>query len=236
MMKWYMISEFRGQLYGYRRLTMTDTPSNTDPLQSAIAPDFSSVPTQALDALRMKFSQLTASLSKIRDEMSRAELPQWYTLQAQLTVTLSQLSSLTNTLDHYEETLDATVAYPLPSFPTTTHEGLITTLMRKKNIPEVDEWIKDAKETNGLDVDSLSDAEIKKLINKDKDITSWATKCLLDERAKHSYTGLYTTKERQTESIDDRDNLYTSSVSNVKTSRPFSVDKVLKFVNQGESY
>ena len=102
---------------------MSDTPSNPDPLQSSVSADFSNVPTQALDALRMKLSQLTASLAKIRDEMSKAELPQWYSLQAQLMVTLTQLSSLTNTLDHYEETLDSTVAYPLPSFPTTAHEG-----------------------------------------------------------------------------------------------------------------
>lgn len=213
---------------------MSDTPSNADPLQSSVSADFSNVPTQALDALRMKLSQLTASLAKIRDEMSKAELPQWYSLQAQLMVTLTQLSSLTNTLDHYEETLDSTVAYPLPSFPTTAHEGLITTLMRKKNIPEVDEWIKDARETNGIDVENLSDEEIKKLINKDKDITSWATKCIIDERSKHSYNGLHSAKELKELSMDESSNIYPSSVSTVKTSRPFSVDKLLKFVHQGE--
>ncbi|KAL2706888.1 Mediator of RNA polymerase II transcription subunit 8 [Kluyveromyces marxianus] len=213
---------------------MSDTPSNPDPLQSSVSADFSNVPTQALDALRMKLSQLTASLAKIRDEMSKAELPQWYSLQAQLMVTLTQLSSLTNTLDHYEETLDSTVAYPLPSFPTTAHEGLITTLMRKKNIPEVDEWIKDARETNGIDVENLSDEEIKKLINKDKDITSWATKCIIDERSKHSYNGLHSAKELKELSMDESSNIYPSSVSTVKTSRPFSVDKLLKFVHQGE--
>ncbi|KAG0671311.1 mediator of RNA polymerase II transcription subunit 8 [Kluyveromyces marxianus] len=213
---------------------MSDTLSNPDPLQSSVSADFSNVPTQALDALRMKLSQLTASLAKIRDEMSKAELPQWYSLQAQLMVTLTQLSSLTNTLDHYEETLDSTVAYPLPSFPTTAHEGLITTLMRKKNIPEVDEWIKDARETNGIDVENLSDEEIKKLINKDKDITSWATKCIIDERSKHSYNGLHSAKELKELSMDESSNIYPSSVSTVKTSRPFSVDKLLKFVHQGE--
>ncbi|BAO38389.1 mediator of RNA polymerase II transcription subunit 8 [Kluyveromyces marxianus] len=213
---------------------MSDTPSNADPLQSSVSADFSNVPTQALDALRMKLSQLTASLAKIRDEMSKAELPQWYSLQAQLMVTLTQLSSLTNTLDHYEETLDSTVAYPLPSFPTTAHEGLITTLMRKKNIPEVDEWIKDARETNGIDVENLSDEEIKKLINKDKDITTWATKCIIDERSKHSYNGLHSAKELKELSMDESSNIYPSSVSTVKTSRPFSVDKLLKFVHQGE--
>lgn len=213
---------------------MSDTPSNPDPLQSSVSADFSNVPTQALDALRMKLSQLTASLAKIRDKMSKAELPQWYSLQAQLMVTLTQLSSLTNTLDHYEETLDSTVAYPLPSFPTTAHEGLITTLMRKKNIPEVDEWIKDARETNGIDVENLSDEEIKKLINKDKDITSWATKCIIDERSKHSYNGLHSAKELKELSMDESSNIYPSSVSTVKTSRPFSVDKLLKFVHQGE--
>lgn len=213
---------------------MSDTPSNADPLQSSVSADFSNVPTQALDALRLKLSQLTASLAKIRDEMSKAELPQWYSLQAQLMVTLTQLSSLTNTLDHYEETLDSTVAYPLPSFPTTAHEGLITTLMRKKNIPEVDEWIKDARETNGIDVENLSDEEIKKLINKDKDITTWATKCIIDERSKHSYNGLHSAKELKELSMDESSNIYPSSVSTVKTSRPFSVDKLLKFVHQGE--
>ena len=106
--------------------------------------------------------------------------------------------------------------------------------MRKKNIPEVDEWIKDARETNGIDVENLSDEEIKKLINKDKDITSWATKCIIDERSKHSYNGLHSAKELKELSMDESSNIYPSSVSTVKTSRPFSVDKLLKFVHQGE--
>lgn len=213
---------------------MTDTPSNTDALQTSVAADFSNVPSQALDALRMKLSQLTASLAKIRDEMSRAELPQWYTLQAQLTVTLTQLSSLTNTLDHYEETLDSTVAYPLPSFPTTAHEGLITTLMRKKNTPEVEEWIRSANESSGVDMESLNDTEVKKIIQKDNDITSWAINCLLDEKTKYTFNGLHTSKETNLDMLDGRSSLQKSSSYGIKTSKPFDVDKILKFVHQGE--
>lgn len=213
---------------------MADTPSTGDSMQASLPQDFKNVPSQALDALRMRLSQLIASLAKIRDEMSRAELPQWYTLQAQLTVTLTQLSSLTNTLHHYEEGLDAVVAYPLPSFPTTAHEGLITTLMRKKNIPEVDEWIRNARETSGIDVESVSDNQLKSAVQKNKEITAWATQCLIKERKNHSFTGLHTMRELNEDGIDAKANLYSSSISKVKTSKPFDTDSVLKFIHQGE--
>lgn len=101
---------------------------NQGSLQEDVSFDFNGVPGQALDAVRMRLAQLTHSLRRIRDEMSKAELPQWYTLQSQLNVTLSQLVSVTSTLQHFQETLDSTVVYPLPKFPTTSHESLVTTL------------------------------------------------------------------------------------------------------------
>lgn len=113
----------------------TSVPGTNDTLREDIKPQFNGVPTQAVDAVRMRLAQLTHSLRRIRDELSRAELPQWYSLQSQLNVTLSQIMSVTSTMEHFQDLLDSTVVYPLPNFPTTSHEGLLTTLLRKKKHP-----------------------------------------------------------------------------------------------------
>lgn len=222
-----------------KRSKMSQNSSSSDPpipvLQDEAKYDFKNVPAQALDALRMRLAQLTHSLAKIRDEMSRADLPQWYSLQAQLSVTLTQLSSLTSTLQHFEDTLDSTVVFPLPNFPTTAHEGLLTTLLRKKNIPEVEDWIKDAKDTAGIDVDRMSEQEIEELIQKDKELTDWALEFVEKERSNHAFHGLHTAKELEQGMGKPAHEEYRSSAIKNKPSKPFSTNKVLKFVYQGDT-
>ncbi|AGO12112.1 AaceriAEL252Cp [[Ashbya] aceris (nom. inval.)] len=212
---------------------MSQPPPLTEPADTSLKYDYSNVPAQALDAIRMRLAQLTHSLSKIRDDMSKADLPQWYSLQAQLSVTLTQLSSLTSTLQHFEDTLECTVPYPLPSFPTTAHEGLLTTLMRKKQIPEVENWIKDAIDHSGLDLEGENWDEIEAAIQRDKSTTARALDFINQEYSNYSFQGLYTAEELSKNLGDPQSMIYRSGTSNAKPKAPFSVDSILSFMYQG---
>ncbi|AET40900.1 RNA polymerase II mediator complex subunit MED8 Ecym_7044 [Eremothecium cymbalariae DBVPG len=214
---------------------MSQPAALTDPLGSVPKYDFSNVPVQAFDAVRMKLAQLTHSLSKIRDDLSKADLPQWYSLQSQLTVTLTQLSSLNSTLQHFEELLDSTVPYPLPHFPTTAHEGLLTTLMRKKQIPEVEAWIKDAIDHSGIDINNENQEDLEKFIQKDKAITNWALDFINHEHSNYSFQGLYTAEDLSNGAGDSKIPLYRSTTFKTKNVSPFSIDSVLKYIYQGST-
>lgn len=191
-----------------------------------IKPDYSGVPGPALDSVRMRLAQLTHSLRRIRDDLSRAELPQWYSLQSQISVTLSQLLSVTSTLQHFHDVLDSTMVYPLPKFPTTSHENLLTTLLRKKNIPEVEEWIKDAVEVSGIDMNLADDNELQKVLDKNEADSQWA----IDVFAKE-----FETRENQSGG-DELDVLGSMKKSSVRqtTRTPFPMEDILKYMSTGE--
>lgn len=207
-------------------------PTNLSLNDNTYKPDYNGVPSQALDAIRMRLAQLTHSLRKIRDDLSKAELPQWYSLQSQLNVTLTQLMSVTSTLEHFHDTLDATVVYPLPKFPTTSHETLLTTLLRKKYIPEVDEWIKEAQEGSGLESAQLNQSQIKEVLQKDKDCTKWALDTFSTEFEKYDFKGLKTKKEQESEDLMETD--YEHAAQTYKPSEAFVVEDILNFVYRGE--
>lgn len=198
--------------------------------QEDFKPDYSGVPSQALDAVRMRSAQLTHSLRRLRDELSKAELPQWYSLQSQLNVTLSQLMSLTSTMQHFQDTLSSTVVYPLPSFPTTSHEGLLTTLLRKKNIPEVDEWIESAREASELNATAGDNNETTKALNDDKEVTSWALRTLVEEFERHNYKGFHTRQEKGPADDIDMETMPTAT----KPGKPFDVEQILRYTYKGE--
>ncbi|CAB4253681.1 similar to Saccharomyces cerevisiae YBR193C MED8 Subunit of the RNA polymerase II mediator complex [Maudiozyma barnettii] len=207
-------------------------PTNLTLNDDMYKPDFGGVPSQALDAIRMRLAQLTHSLRKIRDDLSKAELPQWYSLQSQLNVTLTQMMSVTSTLEHFHDTLDATVVYPLPKFPTTSHETLLTTLLRKKYTPEVDEWISESRESSGLDHTQLSAKNVKQVLQKDKECTKWALDLFSSEFEKYNFKGLKTKKEELEGDLMETDYIPTSQ--NVKPSEAFVIEDVLNFVFRGE--
>ncbi|EDO16883.1 hypothetical protein Kpol_1024p37 [Vanderwaltozyma polyspora DSM 70294] len=197
-------------------------------LQDEIKPNFNGVPAQALDAVRMRLAQLTHSLKRIRDELARATVPQWYTLQSQLNVTLSQLMSVTSTLQHFQDTLDSTVVYPLPSFPTTSHEGLLTTLLRKKNIPEVDDWLAFSKDVSGLDLNILSEQQVEDSIKEDREATKWALTKLVGELEKYDFKNLYY-------NIDEN-NVPVRPTNYFKPKQPFDINSILGFTYKGEGF
>lgn len=198
--------------------------------QEDLKPSYDGVPGQALDAVRMRSAQLTHSLRRLRDELSKAELPQWYSLQSQLNVTLSQLMSLTSTMQHFHDVLDSTAVYPLPSFPTTSHEGLLTTLLRKKNIPEVDDWILSAREASDLDPSVLELTDIEKSLNDDKEVTQWALQTFVQEFEKHNYKSFHTRADG--DSADDI--VMEDAIDTKKPKKPFNVEDILSYTYKGQ--
>lgn len=209
-----------------------NTDTNNTTFQEELKPDFDGVPGQAIDAVRMRAAQLTHSLRRIRDELSRAELPQWHSLQSQVNVTLSQFMSLTSTLQHFQDTLDSTVVFPLPSFPTTSHEGLLTTLLRKKYAPEVDNWIASARESSDLDRAILDPEEIDKSIRDDKEITQWALQTLVKEFER--YNSAEDSPAQELNLDRDQDMLDVSAVNSGKPIKPFDVEEILMYVSKGQ--
>lgn len=119
-------------------------------------PDYTGVPVVVLDALRVRLSQLVMSLMNLQARVQAAELPAWPSLQKQFTVVLVQLETLLSTFQGFEDTLQRTIAYPTPLFPTRMQPHLLSTLLRKKNMPEVDEWVSQGIAA-GSDIDPESD-------------------------------------------------------------------------------
>lgn len=196
-----------------------------------LKPDFNGVPTQALDAVRMRLAQLTSSLKKIRDELAKPDLPQWHSLQSQLNVTLTQLQSVTTTLEHFRETLDSTVVYPLPNFPTTSHENLLTTLLRKKYTPEVDEWFKKAKENCDIDFTSVTEEKINDIIQTDKKITDWALEIF--SKAFETNGALSSSENNDTESSTSL--VEEKNKNHYKPKKPFEINSILSYIYNGNN-
>lgn len=146
--------------------------------------DLSAVPIQALEALRLRLTQLTHSLGSMHTQLLQPVLPSWPALHNQFSVILKQLQSLSETLSHYSDVLKRTVAYPLPEFPALQQAGLLATLLRKKPLPEVETWIKDGKEEA---------AGVK--IKLDEDFCKWAADEVKKELQEHEWAGFLTAKE-----------------------------------------
>lgn len=117
--------------------------------------------------------------------------------------------------------LERTVAYPLPTFPTTEQEGLLTTLLRKKATPEVVEWIEESKSKN---TDFL--------LKDDEDITKWAARCTVDTKEKYNFVGFKTKQEEREANGDDEKDV--DMADEPAVSSKYSVDQILKFMYQGD--
>lgn len=194
---------------------------------------YNSVPLDSLESLRLRLTQVTHTLNKLSTEIKSSTMPQWSSLQSQLSIVLTQLSSLAMALDEHSVTLESTVAYPLPSFPTTEQEGLLTTLMRKKLSPEVTDWIKEAKENS-------TGAEI--LISDDENLMRFAIEEF--EKLQAMFFQLKHGTEKQLLGAGEIKNIVVnkttaapsdpgSGLGNVVTN--VDVDEVLKFMFQGIS-
>ncbi|ODV87983.1 hypothetical protein CANARDRAFT_189607, partial [[Candida] arabinofermentans NRRL YB-2248] len=143
------------------------------------------VPVQTLEQLRPRLTQLTHSLRKFEESMiQNPSLPNWSNLQNQFNVILSQLTSFSKTLDDNQSVLRSTNVYPNTEFDTTQFEGLLTTMLRKKHLPEVEEWI-----------NKTTDKEIgERELNADNEISAECT-TLAEELLQEFVFGGYLTKD-----------------------------------------
>lgn len=101
---------------------------------------------EALEAVRNRLNQVHLSLRKLGEQVNAASsrnvrLPPFAQLHQQFQVLITQLSSISHQLQSHQDLLRNTNVFPMPSFPTTQQEGLVTTLLRKKVLPEVSAWI-----------------------------------------------------------------------------------------------
>lgn len=200
------------------------------------------IPAEALELIRNRLSQVHQLLRKLADQINlhnrnpaKVKLPSYLNLQLQFQVLITQLQTIAARLDSNDEVLKSTNVFPLPAFPTTQHEGLVTTLLRKKPLPEVDEWIDAA----------IAESEQFKLpIQADDDFAEWCYAKVKELEDEFTFEGFHTEKElefmateegqeseRTTKAAEQEKEKLASEISGGKT--PMSPNVVLKFMNRG---
>lgn len=155
--------------------------------------DHSQVPVDSLESLRNRLNQVHLSLRKLADQINhhnrhptKIRLPNYAQLQSQFQVLITQLHTIASNLDANDELLRHTNAYPLPAFPTTQQEGLLTTLLRKKPLPEIDEWIdKAVAESESLQVN----------LQKDDELAQWCSTKVQELREDFEFYGFHSEEE-----------------------------------------
>lgn len=203
--------------------------------------DHSKVPVEALESLRNRLNQVHLSLRKLSDQVNhnlrnphRTKLPNYAQFQNQFHVLITQLQSIASILSN-DDILKRTNAYPLPNFPTTEHEALVTTLLRKKPLPEVEEWMKDAigrGETRNTD------------LKQDEEFFRWCSETVQALRDEFQFYGFHSelelafleTEEGKKDAQHKRDLELEQEEEKIRTTggnMPLHPNKVLKFMCQG---
>lgn len=106
---------------------------------------------QSLDQIRLKLQLLTTSLQSLHARIISSppsSLPPFPTLQSSISVTLSQLSSVSDSLARHATDLQRVVVTPNDLFPVQRAEALLTTLLRTKVIPETESWVESVLATS----------------------------------------------------------------------------------------
>lgn len=200
-----------------------------------------SIPVDSLELIRNRLHQVHQSLRKLADQINysnrnpKAKLPGYLSLHGQFQVLITQLHSLASHLELNSDILRTTNAFPLPSFPTTQQEGLVTTLLRKKPLPEVDEWIDAAiAECNLFNIPLL----------KDDELAEWCYAKAKQLESDFVFDGFYTEKqqlyleseegvaetERKKEEMAAKEEREKSIVG---TGEPMKPNSILKFMTKG---
>ncbi|KAM3125259.1 hypothetical protein CJJ07_002593 [Candidozyma auris] len=200
------------------------------------------IPAEALEPIRNRLSQVHQSLRKLADQINlhnrnpaKVKLPSYSNLQSQFQVLITQLQTIAARLDTNDEILKSTNVYPVPSFPTTQHEGLVTTLLRKKPLPEVDEWIDAA----------IAESESFKLpIHADDEFAEWCYAKVKELEDEFTFEGFHTEEELQLmeteEGPKNEEEKTAAETENKKTideisvgKKPMSPNTVLRFMTRG---
>lgn len=197
----------------------------------------------ALESLRNRLNQVHISLRKLSEQINyanrfqeKSKLPTYGQFQNQFHILLTQLHSITNIIENNQEALRNSNAFPLPSFPTTQHEGLLTTLLRKKPLPEVETWIDEAIEkSKELNINSEVDDEF----------CQWCLSQIQSLREEFQFYGFLSTNELEAleteqgklesekkKEIEREKQDYELKITGGK--KPMNPNHVLKFMFQGK--
>ncbi|OBA24558.1 hypothetical protein METBIDRAFT_135267 [Metschnikowia bicuspidata var. bicuspidata NRRL YB-4993] len=193
------------------------------------------IPIESLELIRNRLHQVYQSLRKLADQINytnrnpKARLPSYLNLHGQFQVLITQLHSIASQLDHNSEVLGSTNAYPLPNFPTTQYEGLVTTLLRKKPLPAVDEWVDEA----------IKSCETFKIsVDKDNEIAEWCQLKVKELADEYNFDGFLTEDERSAMETDQDAN--TGDIDKggraaqfVTSKPPMDPNVVMKFMTHG---
>lgn len=155
--------------------------------------DVTQIPIDSLESIRNRANQIHLSLRKLADQINhhnrhpdKFKLPHYIHIQNQFQVLINQLHSIASNLENNENILKNTNVFPLPNFPTTQQEGLVTTLLRKKPLPEVDEWIEKA----------ISETELIKVnLSQDDQFAQWCSSKVQELRDDFQFYGFNTVEE-----------------------------------------
>ncbi|KAK9316505.1 mediator of RNA polymerase II transcription complex subunit 8-domain-containing protein [Lipomyces starkeyi] len=218
--------------------------SRSPPVRLDPAMDTASVPVDSLESIRLRLSQLTHWLNRLQALVQQPTLPPWHTLHSQFAMVLKQLASLSHTLDQHADTLRATNAYPLPSFPVVQETGLLTTLLRKRVEPEVDEWIKAGAQEGAVVRQASSDTAVGTATKKRRvpdDVWYFAREVVDNERESRAWDGIFTGEELISNSDGDHKDGSSSSSAILDGGggggrdgdMEVSLEQVLRYVYQG---
>ncbi|ODV61483.1 RNA polymerase II mediator complex subunit MED8 ASCRUDRAFT_16413, partial [Ascoidea rubescens DSM 1968] len=110
--------------------------------------NYSAVPTDSIEKLRNNLILLSNSLKKLKLDLIKSNnnysLPDYNSLQNQYIVIVTQLSIISSILSENSHILKKTNVYPLPNSNPIKNEPLFNSLLRKKPLPEVEQWLKDS--------------------------------------------------------------------------------------------
>jgi mediator of RNA polymerase II transcription subunit 8, fungi type len=115
-------------------------------------------------------------------------------LQSQANILTNNLQNVASTLSSNHPLLSSTVAFPLPTYPGRTHEGLLQSLIRKRLDPSVEDWVERGKDVAATAIEStdsgLTEHELEEL-------WEWAPVEANKEARRRAWGGDYTLEEKE---------------------------------------
>ncbi|KAK1755220.1 mediator of RNA polymerase II transcription subunit 8 [Echria macrotheca] len=100
-----------------------------------------------LDVLRQRLAQLVSSLQSLHESVATAQpLPTRESLQASTTILQRSISSIQDLMKENAHLFQRLALHPSTNFPGREHEGILTTLLRKKPELEMEQRVEAARE------------------------------------------------------------------------------------------
>lgn len=194
----------------------------------------SQIPYESLESIRHRLNQVYVSLRKLADQIryqptGKIRLPNYAHFVNQFQVLITQLNSITATLNNNAEVLSSTNVFPLPLFPTSQQEGLLTTLLRKKVLPDVDDWMEEARKCPNGVKDDFAEWYAAKLIELREDALFFGFNTLEELEEMDSPEG----KQRQ-EEVKKQEKAKEEAEAKITNGKsPMSPNDTLKFMCTG---